>query len=177
VPFYLRAGKRLPVNLTEVIVELKPAAQRIFDNPAQRGENYYRFRLGPGHQAIGVGGLAKQPGLHMVGENIELSFCDLEEGIDAYDRLIGDALVGDRTLFAREDGVEESWRIIDEVLRSPPPVHEYEPGTWGPAQIGPFMDRPGGWLTPAPAAVNVPSQPAPLALPAHAPPSRASAPS
>jgi glucose-6-phosphate 1-dehydrogenase len=150
VPFYLRAGKRLPVNLTEVLVELKPAPQRIFGSQPERGENYYRFKLGPGQVVVALGGLAKRPGLEMVGESIELTFCDRQEGVDAYERLIGDAMIGDRTLFARQDAVEEAWRILDNVLHAPTPVIEYEPGTWGPMQASALVDRTGGWLSPQP---------------------------
>ena len=86
-----------------------------------------------------------------MGEQIEL-LASRRPGpaeMDAYERVLGDAMIGDRSLFAREDYVEEAWRIVDPVLKSGTPVHEYEPGTWGPKEVGDSVTPPGGWQNPA----------------------------
>ena len=147
VPFYVRAGKRLPVAATEVVVELRRPPQQVFDAPARGPANYVRFRLGPGSVAIAIGARTKKPGATMVGNDVELYVCN-EKGGDsnAYERLLGDAIRGDTTLFARWDGVEAAWRVVDPVLGRGTPVHEYDPGTWGPpAAAALFSD----WRDPA----------------------------
>jgi glucose-6-phosphate 1-dehydrogenase len=122
VPFYIRAGKRLPVSVTEIRVEL--------DRPG----NYVRFRLSP-EEIISLGARTKAPGEAMSGEDVELLVHHSEAGeMSPYERLIGDAVKGDAMLFVREDEVETEWKIVDPVLRDLPPVHEYAPGTWGPAE-------------------------------------------
>ena len=107
----------------------------MFGEPAPPGANYFRFRLGPDRIAIAVGARAKKSGPEMVGRELELFVHNGgEDEMSAYERLIGDALRGDPTLFAREDAVLESWRIIDPVLTMSTPLAMYEPGTWGPAK-------------------------------------------
>ena len=122
VPFFIRAGKRLPVTATEVMVELKRPPQNVFGEALRPHCNYVRFRLGPGQVAIAVGALSKKPGTTMIGEEIELYVCNTsEDESGAYERLIGDAMKGDATLFAREDGVEEAWRIVDPIVNMKTP--------------------------------------------------------
>jgi glucose-6-phosphate 1-dehydrogenase len=144
VPFYIRAGKCLATTATEVIVHLRRPPP-IFDEAAAGRGNYMRFRLGPERLAIAVGARTKTPGA-MAGRDIELSVCDFGGGdTDAYERLLGDALQGDTTLFARWDGVEAAWRVVDPVLASGGVVHPYEPGSWGPAAATVMMRSAGGW--------------------------------
>jgi glucose-6-phosphate 1-dehydrogenase len=149
VPFFIRAGKRLPVTATEVMVELKRPPQKVFAERRPQHANHVRFQLGPDRVAIGIGIRAKRPGPEMVGEDMELFVCDREhEGMSAYERLIGDAIRGDVSQFDREDGVEEAWRIVQPVLDSATPVHEYAAGSWGPSQADALTARYGGWHAP-----------------------------
>jgi glucose-6-phosphate 1-dehydrogenase len=135
VPFYLRAGKKLAMTCTEVFVALKPPPQRVFGDEIQDTPNYLRFRLGPDKVSIALGAVAKKAGPEMDGRDVELYFANSDaDEMDAYERLIGAALQGDTSLFAREDSVLEEWRIVDPILGSAQPVHLYEPGTWGPAE-------------------------------------------
>ena len=149
VPFFIRAGKYLPVTATEVVVTLKRPPQNVFGETYGGPCNYVRFRLGPDRVAVAIGARAKVPGDKMIGGETELFVCHQRgDEMGAYERLIGDAMTGDPALFARQDGVEASWRVVDPVLRMPTPVYEYEPGSWGPyeshALIAPF----GGWQSP-----------------------------
>jgi glucose-6-phosphate 1-dehydrogenase len=145
VPFFIRAGKCLPVTATEVRVSLRrPPLVR----PLPHQGNYLRFRLNPKLE-IALGARVKQPGEKMVGTPTELSFVqrsDCDE-MDAYERLIGDAMAGDATLFARQDAVEAAWRIVDPVLGRTPAL-EYEPGSWGPREAGRLTADVGGWHDP-----------------------------
>jgi glucose-6-phosphate 1-dehydrogenase len=144
VPFYIRAGKCLATTTTEVTVRFR-RSPRIFDEPDPGRGNYVRFRLGPERLVIAVGARSKRPGA-MTGEDIELSVCNFGGGdADAYERLLGDALKGDTTLFARWDGVEAAWRVVDPILASEGPVEPYEPGSWGPAAAEGMMRAAGGW--------------------------------
>lgn len=147
VPFYIRAGKSLPVTCTEVVVTLR-RAPKIF--PACTGvANHFRFRISP-EMTIAIGATVMDLEDKMTGQQVELlaSHRPGAEEMDAYERVLGDALTGDRTLFAREDYVEEAWRIVDPVLKMGTPVHEYEPGTWGPRQVDASVSPPGGWQNP-----------------------------
>jgi glucose-6-phosphate 1-dehydrogenase len=146
VPFYLRSGKCLDMTVTEVVATLKRPPHLLF--PGNDTPNYLRFRLGPKQVAIALGAVAKQPGPEMRGREIELVVCDTgREEVGAYERLIGAALEGDRSLFAREDGVLEAWRIIDPLLhmrmRKSPEI--YEPGSGGPAAADRLVAASGGW--------------------------------
>jgi glucose-6-phosphate 1-dehydrogenase len=153
VPFFIRAGKRLPVTATEVMVELRHPPHDVFGEPQRPNGNYVRFRLGPEQVAIALGARSKKPGNAMAGEEIELFVSNTrDDEAEAYERLIGDAMAGDATLFAREDGVEEAWRIVDPVLRLASSVHRYEPGSWGPAEAEGMTAGLGGWHSPLPAA-------------------------
>jgi len=148
VPFYIRAGKALPVTCTEVFVRLR-RAPKIF-GPSLGVPNHVRFRVNP-EMALAIGATVMDADEQMVGEPIELlaSRRAGADEMDAYERVLGDAIIGDRTLFAREDYVEEAWRIVDPALAADTPVYEYEPGTWGPAEVDEKIQPPGGWRNPA----------------------------
>jgi glucose-6-phosphate 1-dehydrogenase len=152
VPFFIRTGKCLPVTVTEVVVELQPPPQNVFSE-GEFHPNYYRFRLGPDRVAIALGARAKRPGTAMKGEPLELYVRNLQtnEEADAYERLIGDAIRGDATLFARQDAVEAAWQIIDPVLTMDTPLYHYACGTWGPEQAEDVTASFGGWHAPGPA--------------------------
>src|SRR5713101_4770782 len=150
VPFYIRTGKCLPITTTEVIVDLKCPPVAIFDeiNPAQ--SNYFRFRLSP-EVVIAAGARVKRPGEEMVGDAVELvARHSLAGEKSPYERLLGDAIRGDASLFTRDDGVEAAWRVVDPILRSGVPVAEYEPGTWGPAGARAVVVGDEGWHDPRP---------------------------
>jgi len=154
VPFYVRAGKRMHVTATEVLVTLKPPPQRRFsgrdfEHPAP---NHLRFRVGPNVE-IALGATVMATGRRGHTESVELYACrDASRQIDAYDLLLGAAIAGDHMLFARQDEVEEAWRIVDPLIADPPPVVEYEPGSWGPDAAQGLLDAPARWHNPAPAA-------------------------
>lgn len=149
VPFFIRAGKCLPITATEVMAEFRRPPQNVFREPTPPHANYVRFRLGPGRVAIALGALSKKPGSAMTGEEVELYALNApDDEAGAYERLIGDAMQGDATLFARQDGVEEAWRIVDPVLRMRNHIHEYEPGSWGPADANKMTESFGGWHQP-----------------------------
>jgi glucose-6-phosphate 1-dehydrogenase len=149
VPIVIRAGKRLPVTATEVLVALRPPPQNVFGESVPARANYLRFRLGPDKVAIALGARVKTPGAEMAGAATELFACDLRENrSDAYERLIADAMKGRHALFARQDGVEAAWRIVDPILDAELPVHLYDPGTWGPAEADRFVADYDGWHDP-----------------------------
>jgi glucose-6-phosphate 1-dehydrogenase len=149
VPFYIRAGKRLPATATEVLVELKRPPQIAFDEITPEQANYVRFQLSP-NVVISLGARAKVPGESMVGEDVELiARYNAGDEMTPYERLLGDALRGDAALFARQDGVEAAWRIVDPVLGGSSPLHEYEPNTWGPPEAEKLPEADGGWHDPA----------------------------
>jgi glucose-6-phosphate 1-dehydrogenase len=147
VPFYVRAGKKLAATATEVQVELKQAPAVVFDEQPPEIGNYVRFRLGP-DVAIGIGAVIKKPGEGLAGQPVELSVVRQDAGADmsAYERLLGDAMHGDATLFARQDGVEAAWAIVDPLIartdREPIP---YDAGTWGPKEADRLVEAIGGW--------------------------------
>jgi glucose-6-phosphate 1-dehydrogenase len=147
VPFYIRAGKSLPVTCTEVVVRLR-RPPTVFPTCSPR-QNYFRFRISPEvTAAFGLTVMDREE--KMIGEQVELlaSHHPNPEEMDAYERVLGDAMAGDATLFAREDYVEEAWRIVDPVLKAGTPVYEYEPGTWGPSEVDQKVAPPGGWQNP-----------------------------
>jgi glucose-6-phosphate 1-dehydrogenase len=151
VPFYIRAGKALPVTCTEVIVRLR-RAPKIF--PHCTGvPNHVRFRIGP-DMAIALGATVMDDDDKMIGQQIELLATRRPgaEDMDAYERVLGDAMAGDRMLFAREDYVEEAWRIVDPVLAAHTPIHRYAQGTWGPQEVDVRLAPHGGWQNPLVAA-------------------------
>ena len=148
VPFFIRAGKRLPTSVTEVTVELRRPTPVFSAGPAVP-PNYFRFRLGPHRTVIALGALSKRPGVEMIGEPVELLVCNDDSGhMSAYERLIGDAMKGDHTLFARADSVEFAWSVVEGVLDGATALHVYEPDSWGPAAAEGLTGSPGGWLCP-----------------------------
>jgi glucose-6-phosphate 1-dehydrogenase len=153
VPFFLRAGKCLPVTCTEILVRLKkpPTMYEGYDLQS----NYCRMRISPDVVfAINLNRLAPDNEMASVTEEIMAShFPDARE-MDAYERVLSDAMMGDATLFAREDYVEEAWRIVDPVIKAGTPVFDYEPGTWGPGAAGQEVTPEGGWDNPVVKAAN-----------------------
>jgi glucose-6-phosphate 1-dehydrogenase len=149
VPFYIRAGKNLPVHVTEVVVRLRPPPLDVFGEKLKDGTNYVRFRLSP-DVTIAIGARSKAHGEGMVGNEVELMACDSKlDEMSPYERLIGDAMDGDETLFTRADSVDVSWQIVQPILKSRTPVQPYEPGTWGPEEAQHGFGPPLGWIDPA----------------------------
>jgi glucose-6-phosphate 1-dehydrogenase len=147
VPFFIRAGKCLPLTATEVIVDLKqPPLSRL----SPRESNYFRFRLGP-QIAISLGARIKKPGQELVSMPTELAAVKNTVGdeVEAYERLLTDAMVGDATLFVREDAVEAAWAVVDGILDDVTPVHPYAPGSWGPGEADRLTEGLEGWHDPA----------------------------
>jgi glucose-6-phosphate 1-dehydrogenase len=147
VPFYIRAGKELPVTCAEVFVTLRePPPLYVSDASVA---NYLRFQLSP-DIAVALQTMVMTPSEEMTGTAIELLAVHHPKAgaVDAYERLLREAMRGDATLFAREDSVEEAWRIVDPVLNDVVPVHEYEPHTWGPAAANALIVGDGGWHEP-----------------------------
>jgi glucose-6-phosphate 1-dehydrogenase len=149
VPFYVRAGKNLAMTTTEVLVEFNLPPQVVFTEPRPSVGNYVRLRLGP-QVAIALGALAKKPGEGMSGHPVELSVVEqpLDSRLLDYERLLGDAISGDATLFARQDVVEAAWAIVDPLIHDPGPLFEYEPGSWGPSEADRLVTDIGGWNSP-----------------------------
>jgi glucose-6-phosphate 1-dehydrogenase len=146
VPFYIRAGKCLPVTCTEIVCRLRKPPSFI---PAELlNSNYLRFRISP-DVAIAMGMTVLAPGDRLLGQSAEMiaSRQPNAQEMDAYERVLGDAMAGDATLFAREDYVEEAWRIVDPLLQTPTPVYRYEPNSWGPSEME-RVTPPGGWQNP-----------------------------
>jgi glucose-6-phosphate 1-dehydrogenase len=154
VPFYIRAGKCLPVTCTEVVARLRrpPTMFQSFDLDS----NYCRLRISPditfaiGANVIAPGEETRSQTAEMVGTRLPRA-----DEMDAYERVLGDAMHGDATLFAREDYVEEAWRIVDPVLKDISSVYEYEPGNWGPKEVDSIVSPPGGWQNPTVRAMRI----------------------
>lgn len=149
VPFFIRAGKRLPVTANEVVVKLRRPPQTLFDQIGAADANYFRFRLSP-EVLIATGARHKLPGEAMVGEKIELLVRHQQIGDEMapYERLLGDAIRGDTALFTRYDVVEEAWRIVDPIIGNCSPLHEYAPETWGPAEADRIVTDVCCWHNP-----------------------------
>jgi len=146
VPFYIRAGKCLPVTCTEVLVQLHqpPTMYQGYDLQP----NACRFRISPDVTlAFGLNVMAPS---EETSQSVELlaSHQPGADEMDAYERVLGDAMAGDASLFAREDYVEEAWRIVDPVLKASTPVYDYEPGSWGPPEVEQSVSPAGGWHNP-----------------------------
>jgi glucose-6-phosphate 1-dehydrogenase len=148
VPFYIRAGKQMPVTCTEILVRLRQPPD-VYHLQSALEQNYIRLRISP-DVAIAIGAMVLTPEKGITGQPIEMVASHHPEAneMDAYERVLGDAIAGDTTLFAREDYVEEAWRIVDPVLRADTPVYEYEPGTWGPPEASQLILPRGGWHDP-----------------------------
>jgi glucose-6-phosphate 1-dehydrogenase len=148
VPFYIRAGKNLPITATEVRVTLKRPPLAIFDPNDTMPANYFRLRLSP-EVVIGAGALAKLNGEDMRGEAVELiARHNTQAEKSPYERLLGDAVRGDTSLFTQDDSVEAAWRVVDPILTGGLPVVEYEPGTWGPKGAAEIVDDGETWHDP-----------------------------
>ncbi len=153
VPFYVRVGKCLPVTATEVLIRFKRPPRPVLDETGPPLANYYRFRLSP-EVMLALGTKVKRPGEDMVGERIELvAHHQRPDEMEPYERLLGAAANGDPTLFAREDAVEHSWRIVGPILGSLTPLYEYEPNSWGPPEVDRLLMPEGGWHNPTPKEV------------------------
>jgi glucose-6-phosphate 1-dehydrogenase len=151
VPFYIRAGKNLPVTCTEVRVELRSPPQQVFHEPlpAPGDTNYVRFRLNP-KVAIALGARAKTPGEGFVGHQLELYLCDQHpDEMQPYERLLGDAMHGEALLFAREDGVEAAWEVVEPVLEHHANAISYPVHSWGPKEADDLIAGDGGWHNPS----------------------------
>ncbi len=148
VPFYIRAGKSLPVTATEVTAILRPPPDLFSDQPIT--QNYLRFRVSP-DLAIAMGALVKKPGDQLTGDPVELLATEHPDPAEMlpYEELLDDAMHGDSTRFAREDYVEEAWRIVQPVLGNTTPLHFYDPGSWGPTEGEALAAAHGGWRNPA----------------------------
>jgi glucose-6-phosphate 1-dehydrogenase len=147
VPFYIRAGKCLPVTCAEIVVRFRQPPTMFSDFNLQA--NYFRFRISPEVTlAFGLNVIA--PGKETVSQTDEMvvSQHPRADEMDAYERVLGDAMAGDATLFAREDYVEEAWRIVDPVLKANTPIKEYDPKTWGPSDADQNVAPVGGWQNP-----------------------------
>jgi glucose-6-phosphate 1-dehydrogenase len=147
VPIYIRAGKEMPVTCTEILVRLRRPPDLY--HAGELTSNHIRFRISP-DVAIGLGMMVLSEGKQITGEPTEMVAIHhpTANEMDAYERVLGEAIEGDTTLFAREDYVEEAWRIVDPVLRADTPVRQYEPGTWGPAEANQSIAPAGGWHVP-----------------------------
>jgi glucose-6-phosphate 1-dehydrogenase len=149
VPFHLRAGKKLPNTAVEVQIQFKPPQQALFEDAGGR-PNYLRLRLQPS-SAIALAARVKDVGKRFVGQQRELYACEDLSGEEApYDRLLGDAMAGDGSLFTSLEAVEAAWTAVDDILVNHPAVIPYKPGTWGPAEADALAAGDGGWQAPVP---------------------------
>lgn len=152
VPWYLRSGKNLATTAAEVLVELKPPPQRLFDDSrsANGRANYLRFRLSP-RSAVALAARVKRAGKEFTGDQRELFLLDEQPEEQApYERLLGDAMAGDGALFAREECLEAAWVVVDPVLTKHHKVTPYKPGSWGPKQADALITADGRWHNPVP---------------------------
>ena len=150
VPWYLRSGKLLAETAVEVLVQLKPPTQRLFADsaPATGRANYLRFRLSP-NSAVALAARVKRAGKEFIGDQGELYLIEEQPREEApYERLLGDAMTGDSSLFTREDAVEAAWAAVDHVLTTHSRALPYKPGTWGPREADALIAADGGWLNP-----------------------------
>jgi glucose-6-phosphate 1-dehydrogenase len=152
VPFLIRSGKSLAITATEVMVTLKaPPLVKL----APGDQNYVRFRLSP-EVTIAIGAHVKKPGDALMSEPAEFQVSHSPHGdeMDPYERLLGDAMKGDATLFARQDSVEAAWTVVEPILHDAVPVHQYEPGSWGPPDADALTADIGGWHNPSDGAAK-----------------------
>ncbi|MGI8771861.1 MAG: glucose-6-phosphate dehydrogenase [Acidobacteriaceae bacterium] len=147
IPFYIRSGKSLPVTATEVVAKLRQPPAIFSSNPPPA--NYLRFQVSP-DLTIGLGVHVRQAGElpHGIPVEMQVTQHPNPEDILPYEELLSDAMLGNQSRFAREDYVEEAWRILDPLLKNLPPVYPYEPGTWGPEEAQSLAASCGGWLNP-----------------------------
>ena len=150
VPFYIRAGKNLPITTTEVMVDMKPPPLSLFDEITPPDSNYFRFRLSP-EVTIAEGARVKQPGEKMHGEPVELvARHHRDEEKSPYQRLLGDAIRGDNGLFTSDKCVEAAWAVVDQVLHAGTHLAEYAAGSWGPEAALRIVHSEEGWHDPKP---------------------------
>jgi glucose-6-phosphate 1-dehydrogenase len=152
VPWYVRSGKCLAATATEVLVELKRPPQRLFadSDPKIGRTNYLRFRISP-DSAIALAARIKRAGKEFVGDQRELYLVEHQPGEESpYERLLGDAMAGDGTLFTREDAVEAAWAVVDPVLKRHHKVRSYRRGSWGPKAADAIIAPDGDWHNPKP---------------------------
>ncbi len=150
VPWYLRSGKCLPETVAEIVVELKPPPQKLFDDAAQKAgrANYLRFRLSPNTE-VALAARVKRAGKEFIGDQRELTLVEEQSGQESpYQRLLGDAMAGDGALFTREDAVEAAWVVVEPVLLNHHPAIPYRRGSWGPKQADALIKADGGWHQP-----------------------------
>ena len=151
VPWYLRSGKYLAGTVNEVLVQLKPPPHKLFDDSPRTVDqaNYVRFQLSP-LSTIALAGRVKRKGKQFVGDEKELSMIEQECGERLpYERLLEDAMSGDRMLFTREDTVDTAWAVVDPVLKDHHPSTSYRRGSWGPKEAEALIAKDGGWHTPS----------------------------
>jgi len=150
VPWHLRSGKCLAETAAEVLIELKPPPQRLFNDsaPVDGRANYLRFRLSP-NSAVALAARVKRAGKEFVGDQHELYLLEEQPGEEKpYERLLGAAMSGEGALFTREDAVEAAWAVVDPIIKTHHRVHLYEPGSWGPKQADVLIAADGGWHNP-----------------------------
>src|SRR5579863_9845566 len=148
VPIYIRAGKCMPLTAAEVTVEYKPPPRSTFGEPIDPSADYLRARLSP-DVGVALGLRMKHPGERMTGDNVELTLMErVGSETPPYQRLLGDAMRGVNELFGREDTVDAQWRIVESIVKNPPAVQEYEPGTWGPDAAKALIGADGPWRDP-----------------------------
>jgi glucose-6-phosphate 1-dehydrogenase len=148
VPFYIRAGKNLPITATQVMVDLKRPPLAVFDEIEAKQSNYFRFRLSP-EVVIATGARVKRGGEEMTGEPVELVARHAAGAADSpYERLLRDAIEGDATLFISDEGVEAAWRVVEPILDNATPLLDYQPGSWGPAEARGVVRTEEGWHDP-----------------------------
>ncbi|HUJ78863.1 MAG TPA: glucose-6-phosphate dehydrogenase [Nitrospiria bacterium] len=158
VPWYLRSGKYLACTVSEILVELKPPPQQLFDDsqPVAGRANYLRFRLSP-NSAVALAARVKRVGKEFLGDQRELFLLDEQPGAESpYERLLGDAMAGNGALFTREDAVESAWAVVDRVLKAHHRALPYARGSWGPKAADALIATDGRWHNPAPAAAQRP---------------------
>lgn len=153
VPWFLRTGKCLPETVAEVLIELKPPPQQLFDDslPTTNSRaNYVRFQLSP-HSVIALAARVKQPGKEFIGEQHELYLLNAQsENKSPYERLLGDAMAGKNSLFASADSIEAAWAVVEPVLTNHHKSVPYQPASWGPKTADAFVEADGGWHNPIP---------------------------
>jgi glucose-6-phosphate 1-dehydrogenase len=144
VPFYIRAGKNLPITMTQVVGKFRKPPSLLPDNVLI--ENHLRLCLSP-QVKIAMGMMTLSPsaeGIELQETEMVATHAPQADEMDAYERVLGAAMMGDSSFFAREDYVEEAWRIVDPVLKKNTPIYQYEAGTWGPKEVA-RVTPAGGW--------------------------------
>lgn len=149
VPFYIRAGKRMAVTATEIMVRLKAPPHALFESSPSATPSYFRFRISP-DVLISMGAQVKIPGQAMIGETVELVAQRHDPAETPYERLLGDAIAGDASLFARYDNIEAAWRTVASIIGDTVPIRPYEPQSWGPGEAVALAAADGGWREPSP---------------------------